>query len=251
MLALWAFQSTQSFATAALCPRREAVTLAPMKVVIVAFEGITQLDFTGPAQVFSRLPNASIDLVAARRTPIPTGCGFDVVPSKTFQDCPQADLLCVPGGLGVVDAIADPGLVDFIARQAAGARYVTSVCTGSLLLGAAGLLDGRRATTHWAYTSLLGEFGATYVPGRVVVDGHLITGGGVTAGLDFAFRVAAEVVDQPTARRLQLALEYDPEPPFDAGHPDRSPPELVEAVRARYAEQVERVRTFWAARRSP
>ena len=213
-----------------------------MQIVFVAFPGLTQLDFTAPAQVFSRLPNATVDVVARTLAPIDTGCGFGVAPSKTFDSCPQADLLCVPGGFGVTEAIVDSALVDFVGKQAQSARYVTSVCTGALILGAAGLLKGRKATTHWAYTELLAELGATYTPGRVVVDGDLITGGGVTAGLDFALKVAAQVADERYAHALQLAFEYDPEPPFSGGHPERAPAELVERVRAKYRTQVDQMR---------
>ncbi len=213
-----------------------------MHVVFVVFPGVTQLDFTAPAQVFSRLPGATVDVVARALTPIDSGCGFGITPSKTFDNCPQADLLCVPGGFGVQDAVVDTELIDFVARQAEGARYVTSVCTGALVLGAAGLLEGRRATTHWAYTSLLPDVGAVHEPGRVVVDGRLITGGGVTAGLDFALRVAAEMVDEGYAQAVQLGLEYDPRPPFVGGHPDRASPELVRTVEQRYQTQVDELR---------
>ena len=218
-----------------------------MQVVFVVFPGLTQLDFTAPAQVFSRLPDAMVHVAARSLAPISTGCGFGIAPSKTFKDCPQADLLCVPGGFGTAEAIADTELVDFVAEQAKGAKYVTSVCTGALILGAAGLLKGRKATTHWAYTSLLAELDAVYEPGRVVTDGNLITGGGVTAGLDFALQVAAEVTDERYAQALQLGFEYDPRPPFVGGHPDRAPAELVERVTARYRDSVEQMRPILAS----
>ena len=221
-----------------------------MQIVFVVFPGVTQLDFTGPAQVFSRLPDATVDVVSRSLAPISTPCGFGIVPSKTFADCPQADLLCVPGGFGVPEAIADDQLVDFVASQGQQAKYLTSVCTGALILGAAGLLEGRRATTHWAYTSLLDACGATYVPERVVVDGNLVTGGGVTAGIDFAFRVTAEVADEAYARRLQLGLEYDPKPPFEGGHPDRVDAATVDRVRSRYQEQVDSLEPVLRARRN-
>ncbi len=213
-----------------------------MKVVFVVFPGITQLDFTGPAQVFSRLPKATLHVAARTRDPIATDCGFGIVPSTSFEDCSQADLICVPGGLGVPEAIADAATVAFVRHQAEGARYITSVCTGALILGAAGLLKGRRATTHWAYTGLLAESGATFEPGRVVMDGPVITGGGVTAGIDFALRVTAEIAGEEYARKLQLALEYDPHPPFDGGHPSCTAADLVERVRSRYQGQVDELR---------
>jgi cyclohexyl-isocyanide hydratase len=155
-----------------------------------------------------------------------------LVPTTTFAECEPLDLLCVPGGFGVSQAIADAETVDFIRRQGAGARYVTSVCTGAFVLGVAGHLKGRRATTHWAYTGLLPMVGATYEKGRVVKDGRLITGGGVTAGIDFALSVTAEIAGAEVAQRIQLSIEYDPAPPFSAGTPDCAP----ESVKAKLTD---------------
>lgn len=194
-----------------------------LTVTFVLFPGLTQLDFTAPAQVLARLPGARVETVATSAEAIPTDCGFAILPSHTFATAGQGDLLCVPGGPGVADAVCDPRLVGFVRDQAAGARWVTSVCTGAFVLGAAGLLEGRRATTHWAYTHLLPQIGATHEPARVVTDGNVITGGGVTAGLDFALVVAAAVAGRETAEAIQLALEYDPAPPFSAGTPDAAP----------------------------
>ena len=144
------------------------------------------------------------------------------MPTCTFDSCPPLDLICVPGGAGVVDALADVETVDFIRRQGAHAEYVTSVCMGAFLLGAAGLLKGRRAATHWAYVDLLPLVGARHEKGRVVRDGNVFTSGGVTSGIDFAFRIVAELAGPEVAQAIQLAIEYDPSPPFDAGHPDKA-----------------------------
>jgi cyclohexyl-isocyanide hydratase len=149
--------------------------------------------------------------------------GLRIVPTGTFDSSLSLDLICVPGGGGVADALADVETVDFIKRQGASARFVTSVCTGAFLLGAAGLLKGRRATTHWAYVDLLSLVGASYEKGRVVRDGNIFTSGGVTSGIDFAFRIVAELAGTEVAQAIQLAIEYDPFPPLDAGRPDKAP----------------------------
>ncbi len=202
-------------------------------VTFVLFPGVTQLDMTGPAQVLSRLPGATTLVVAASLDPVMTDSGFAIVPTATFADAPQADILCVPGGHGVAEALGNGATIDFIVRQAAGAKWVTSVCTGAFLLGRAGLLDGKRATTHWAYAHLLPLVGAVHAPGRVVEDGHTITAGGVTAGIDFALTLIAREAGEATARAIQLALEYDPHPPFDAGSPAAAGPERTAALKAR------------------
>ncbi|WP_374946972.1 DJ-1/PfpI family protein [Agreia sp.] len=193
-----------------------------MRFVALLFPNVTQLDLTGPVQVFAGLPNATIDLAWHRIEPVETDAGFSIMPTTTFGEAPQADILMIPGGQGAFELMDDPVAIDFIRRQAEGARYVTSVCTGAFVLGAAGLLDGRRATTHWASHSMLDMFGAIPVHDRVVRDGNVITAGGVTSGIDFALTVAAEVYDEQTARAVQLTLEYDPRPPFDSGSPSRA-----------------------------
>ncbi|MGB5725374.1 MAG: DJ-1/PfpI family protein [Parasphingorhabdus sp.] len=211
----------------------------PFHIVFLLFDGITQLDFTGPAQFLARMAGAVVHTAAKQIKPIETDSGFAILPSKDFADCPQADLLCVPGGFGTKDVIADDETLQFLRSQAAGAHYITSVCTGSLALGAAGLLDGKRATSHWAYTALLEKFGATYEKARVVKDGNIITAGGVTSGIDFALTVIAEIAGQQFAESVQLGLEYDPRPPFHSGHPDLADLELVTMLRDRiYAKQV-------------
>ena len=212
--------------------------MASLNIGFVLFPNLTQLDFTGPLQVLHRLPDSKTHIVAKTRDPVPSDCGLGLVPTTTFADCEQLDLVCVPGGFGVSGAIADKATIDFVRRQGARAKYVTSVCTGAFVLGVAGLLKGRRATTHWAYTGLLPMVGATYEKARVVRDGNVFTGGGVTAGIDFALTVAAEVADAETAQRIQLSIEYDPAPPFKAGHPDRAPTPVREAMAERYGTRL-------------
>ena len=202
-------------------------------IVFLLFPGITQLDFTAPAQALCRLPGARLIGAAASLDPIPTDCGFAIVPTHDFAAAPQADILCVPGGHGVAEALGDRATIDFIARQAAGATWVTSVCTGAFLLGRAGLLEGRRATTHWAYTHLLPMVGARHEVARVVEDGPVVTSGGVTSGLDFALTLVARMRGDAAAQAIQLAIEYDPAPPFAGGHPDRAPVAVTEGLKAR------------------
>jgi cyclohexyl-isocyanide hydratase len=184
-----------------------------VNIGFVLFPNVTQLDLTGPLQVLHRVPGARIHVVAKSVDPVPSDCGLSLVPTTSFVDCPPLDILCVPGGFGVSQAVADLQTMDFVRMQGHGARYVTSVCTGAFVLGVAGLLQGKKATTHWAYHALLSEVGAIPTKGRVVRDGNVITGGGVTAGIDFAFAVAAEVAGADVARAIQLAIEYDPAPP--------------------------------------
>lgn len=208
--------------------------LSPIRVGFVLFPQVTQLDLTGPAQVLSRLGNATIELVAKTRDPVPTDAGFALLPTATFADAAPPDILCVPGGLGVNDAIEDAETLDWVRHAGTPAAWVTSVCTGSLLLGAAGLLRGYRATCHWAQHHHLAAFGAEPVRERVVIDRNRATGGGVTAGIDFALGLMAKIRGEAHARLVQLSLEYDPQPPFDAGSPEAAGPELV----ARYAAMV-------------
>jgi len=204
-------------------------------VGFVLFPDLTQLDLTGPLQVLARLPNARTIVAAKSQNPVPSDCGLSLLPTHSFANSPPFDLICVPGGVrGVIGAIGDHETIDFVRRQAAGAKYVTAVCTGAFVLGVAGLLEGRRATTHWAYTELLPLIGAQYQKGRIVRDGNRITAGGVTAGVDFGLTVVAEIAGESTARAIQLGIEYDPAPPFDSGHPDRAPQAVKSAVSERY-----------------
>lgn len=202
-------------------------------IVFLLFPGITQLDFTAPAQALSRMPGAVLAGAAASRAPIATDSGFSIIPTHDFADCPQADILCVPGGHGVAAALGDAATIAFIERQAAGAQWVTSVCTGAFLLGRAGLLQGRRATTHWAYAHLLPLVGAEAVKARVVEDGRVVTSGGVTSGLDFALTLIGRLRGPVVAQAIQLAIEYDPAPPFAGGHPDRAPQTVTAGLKAR------------------
>jgi cyclohexyl-isocyanide hydratase len=210
--------------------------MATFNVGFVIFPDLTQLDFTGPLQVLHRLPQARTHIAAKTLDPVSSDCGLSLLPTTTFADCCQLDLICVPGGFGAVQALADPETLEFVRKQAAGASYVTSVCTGAFVLGAAELLQGRRATTHWAYTDLLSLVGAKFEKARFVEDGKMITGGGVTAGIDFAFYVAAQIAGADVAQAIQLSLEYDPAPPFRSGHPDRAPDEIKQLANPRYAK---------------
>jgi cyclohexyl-isocyanide hydratase len=202
------------------------------RIGLLAFPGITQLDMTGPYEVFARFPDSEIHILWKTTEPVTAQGGLRLLPSTTLADCPQLDLVCVPGGPGMNPLLLDEEVLGFLRRQASGARYVTAVCTGTLVLGAAGLLKGKRAATHWMSRDLLALFGAEPVADRFVVDGTLITAGGVTAGIDFALAVAAEVLGEETAKAIQLTIEYDPKPPFDAGSPERAGEPAVERVRA-------------------
>lgn len=211
------------------------------RIGLLLFPDITLLDLTGPYEVFTKIPGAEVRLVWKTLDPVRAGGGMRLLPDTSFADCPQLDLVCVPGGAGMNPLLEDAQTLAFLRRQAAGARYVTSVCTGALVLGAAGLLKGRRATTHWMSFEMLERFGAIPTKGRVVEDGNVITGGGVTAGIDFALLIAARVAGEGVARAIQLGIEYDPAPPFDAGHPDRADAALVARTRAQAAtRQAER-----------
>jgi cyclohexyl-isocyanide hydratase len=186
-------------------------------------------------QVFASVPGAKLHLIWKRIEPVPSDSVLTLTPTTTFADCPQLDVICVPGGAGTDDMINDQEMLDFLRRQAGGAKYVTSVCTGSLVLGAAGLLQGYRAATHWTAIDYLAEFGATAARTRVCVDRNRITGGGVTAGIDFALTLVSIMVDRRTAEAIQLRLEYNPAPPFNSGSPDTAPPEIVALLKERIA----------------
>lgn len=209
----------------------------------VIFPHLTQLDFTGPLQVLARLPRSATQIVAKSLDAVPGDCGLSLVPTHTFAACPVLDLICIPGGAGVPGAIADRETMDFVHRQSATAKYVTSVCTGAFVLGAAGLLKGRRATTHWAYTDLLPLVGAAYEKARVVKDGNVITAGGVTSGIDFGLGIVADIAGETVAQAIQLGIEYDPAPPFDCGCPDRAPEAVKAHLAGRYDGAREAYRT--------
>jgi len=209
-----------------------------LQIGMLLFPKITQLDLTGPFEVLARVPEARVSLLWKSIDLVTSGTGLTLLPTMTLSDSPQFDVLVVPGGFGVVPLLDDREVLGFLQQQAKAARYLTAVCTGSLLLGAAGLLEGYRATTHWAYHELLGMCGAQPVQERVVVDRNRITGGGVTAGIDFALRLVAELCDDDTARAIQLGLEYDPAPPFRAGSPALAGEELTARVRARFEPSI-------------
>ena len=211
------------------------------QIGLLLFPNLAQLDLTGPYEVFTKFPDTEVHLLWKTLDPVTAGGGMRLLLTTTFAESPQLDLICVPGGAGMNPLLNDEETLDFVRRQASGTRYVTSVCTGSLVLGAAGLLRGKRATTHWMSLPMLAAFGCEPVAERVVVDGNVITGGGVTAGIDFALTVAGEMFGAEVARRIQLGIEYDPQPPFDAGAPQRADASVVAAVReAAAARQGER-----------
>ena len=202
---------------------------------MLIFPRLTQLDMTGPYEVLARLPNTAVHLVSHTLQPITTDRGMQIMPNMTYADCPQLDVVMVPGGPGQQDLMEDETVLEFLRRQARGAKYVTSVCTGSLVLAAAGLLKGRRATCHWAALEHLTTLGAIPVAERVVVDGNIVTGAGVASGIDFALKLASILEGEAAAREIQLQIEYAPDPPFDAGSPHKAAPETVAAVRKRIA----------------
>src|SRR6201996_6408907 len=207
----------------------------PLQIGLVIFPKVTQLDMTGPLQVFSSLRDAKIHLIWKRIEPVPSDSVMTLTPTTTFADCPQLDVICVPGGAGINDMVNDEEMLAFLRKQADGAKYVTSVCTGSLILGAAGLLKGYRAATHWSAMEFLSAFGAIPTKTRVCTDRNRVTGGGVTAGIDFALTLVSLMFDRKTAEMIQLGMEYNPAPPFDAGSPDAAPAEVLSSVNQRIA----------------
>ena len=213
------------------------------RIGMLIFPRLTQLDMTGPYEVLARLPNTVVDLVARTRDPVTTDRGMQILPTVTYADCPPLDVVMVPGGPGQQDLMEDEAALEFLRKVAASAKYVTSVCTGSLVLGAAGLLKGKRATCHWAAIDHLALLGAIPVREKVVVDGHIVTGAGVTSGIDFALTLAAMLEGEQVAREIQLQIEYDPAPPFNSGSPNTAAPAMLEAVKARLAKLNEERRT--------
>lgn len=209
---------------------------SPLTVAFLLYPGVTQLDLTGPAQFLSRLGNATVHYVWASLDPVPTDAGFSIVPTATFADVQAADILCVPGGMGTTDVMKNAAAMAWVRQIGAEAQWVTSVCTGSLILGAAGLLKGYKATTHWAWHDNLALFGAEPVKARTVFDRNRVTGGGVTAGIDFALALIKAIRGEEFARIVQLSLEYDPAPPVDAGSPEKATQEEIAAYRNRMAK---------------
>ncbi|MEA3046336.1 MAG: cyclohexyl-isocyanide hydratase, partial [Sphingomonadales bacterium] len=207
--------------------------MEPISVACLVYPHVTQLDFTGPAQFLSRLGRTKVDYVWKSRDPVPTDAGFSVLPTATFDEVTRADIICVPGGIACIEMMEDDEVLGWVRAVGESAQWVTSVCTGSLILGAAGLLDGSRAACHWAWRDHLRLFGAEPVAERVVFDRNRVTGGGVTAGIDFALALTAAIRGEDHARLIQLALEYDPAPPFDSGSPERAGAELMASYRER------------------
>src|SRR5665213_1910164 len=220
---------------------------AGLRSGMLVFPDLTQLDLTGPYEILARVPGAETLLIWKTLEPVRSEFGLTILPMATFESCGPLDLVMVPGGAGVNPLLEDDEVLAFLRRTAAAARYVVGICTGSLVLGAAGLLRGKRASTHWMSHDLLAQFGAIPVRERVVVDGNVFTGGGVTAGIDVALRVAAEIAGRETAEAIQLAVEYDPAPPFAAGSPERAPQAVLDRVLTRAAPR-QRDRTERAAR---
>ena len=206
------------------------------RIAMVLFPRLTQLDLTGPYEVLARMPGAQVDLLWHRLEPVVSDRGLALTPTATFEDYGRPDLPFIPGGPGQLGAMEDEKLLDFVRRAGAQASWVTSVCTGSLVLGAAGLLRGKRATTHWSVLDHLALLGAIPVAERVVTDADTITGAGVSAGLDFALTVAARLHGEEVARRIQLQIEYDPAPPFAAGSPEKAGEATTAALREAEAE---------------
>jgi transcriptional regulator GlxA family with amidase domain len=208
----------------------------PFSIVFALYPGITQLDFTGPFEVLRRAPSARITLASRTGCEVSADSGLTFAGLSKLSDVADCDLICVPGGGGQAAAVLDAEFVAEVRRLGQRARYVTSVCTGSLILAAAGLIQGKRAACHWAWRDMLADVGAIPDAGRVVRDGNVITGGGVTAGIDFALTVVAELFGAEVAQAIQLSIEYDPAPPFGAGRPEKAPPHVVRLVRERIAK---------------
>jgi cyclohexyl-isocyanide hydratase len=216
------------------------------RIGILLFPRLTQLDMTGPYEVLARLPNTTVELIARTLEPVTTDRGMQIVPTTTYADCPPLDVVMVPGGPGQQDLMEDEEALGFLRKQAAQAQFVTSVCTGSLVLGAAGLLKGKRATCHWNALEHLRPLGAIPVSEKVVIDGNIVTGAGVASGIDFALRLAAILESEQVAREIQLQIEYDPAPPFNSGSPKTAAREMVDRVRARGAQLSEARKTVAA-----
>ena len=200
---------------------------------ILIFPNVQLLDVAGPNDAFAAVPGADVHLIWKDLNPVPTTSGMEIKPSVTLETCPQLDVLCIPGGGGVNPLLTDEAVLGFVRHTAKEARYVTSVCTGSLVLGKAGILQGKRATSHWNAIEFLGKLGAIPAEGRVVRDGNVYTAGGITSGIDFGLSIISDLLGEDEARTVQLAIEYAPAPPFDCGTPDLAPAGIVAKARSR------------------
>ena len=207
----------------------------PFVIVFALYPEITQLDFTGPFEVLRRMPNTRLIVASRSGGELVADSGLVFGGLSKLAEVEHCDLICVPGGKGQAPAVRDAEFVAQVRRLGLASRYITSVCTGSLILAAAGLIRGKRAACHWGWRELLADAGAIPDPGRVVRDGNVISGGGVTAGIDFALTVVAEILGPEVAQSIQLAIEYDPAPPFDAGRPEKAPANVLRLVRERIA----------------
>jgi cyclohexyl-isocyanide hydratase len=202
------------------------------QIGLVMYPGMTQLDLTAPHQVFTCIPNACVHLLWKNHDAVTSNEGLNILPTTSFKDCPSLDIICVPGGgMGTLEILEDVEFIEFLQQQAKNARYVTSVCTGSLILAAAGLLQGYQAACHWLFREQLAMFGIEVIDARVVIDRNRITGGGVTAGIDFALQVVAQLCGETTAQSIQLMLEYNPAPPFNSGSPATANPAIIDRVK--------------------
>lgn len=219
-------------------------TTGKFQIGMIIFDGMTNLDFAGPADIFARVREAEVHVLAKTIDAVTTDAGKRVLPDMALHDAPQLDLIFIGGGPGINALMEDTDMLAFLRERAVAAQWITSVCTGALVLGAAGLLRGYRATTHWTAIELLPLLGAEPVRERVVIDRSRITGGGVTAGIDFGLTVIARIFGEDTAQLIQLGTEYDPAPPFDAGSPDRAPRHIVERFRQLSAPQAEQRRAL-------
>jgi cyclohexyl-isocyanide hydratase len=214
---------------------------------LLVFPAVELLDFVGPHEVFASVPDAKVHLIWKSLSPVVSAKGIALVPTTSFEDCPALDVLCVPGGAGVNALLSDAAVLDFLRTQSAKSKYVSAVCTGALVLGAAGLLKGKRATTHWNAHDFLPSFGAIPVAERVVRDGSLFTAGGVTAGIDFGLTMIAELLGPAQAQTIQLAMEYAPQPPFQAGTPAEASPAILAAAKEKGARMRQERETIIAA----
>lgn len=208
----------------------------PFRIVFILYPGLTQLDFTGPYEVLARLGKSEVIVACKDGGTLKSEMGLSFANLRALADIERADMIMIPGGPGQTEAMLDPAFMAEVKRLGESAAYVTAVCTGSLILAAAGLLKGKRAGSHWAYRDMLAAFGAIPDPARVVRDGTAITGGGVTAGIDIALTIAAELEGDDRAKAIQLMIEYAPAPPFNAGRPETAEPHIVAAVKEGFAQ---------------